>query len=43
MAHLFQTNVVVLTEYDVLAILYYGIYTLKCVLHISFGLITRNL
>ena len=46
-----QTNVVLLIEYDVLAIMYYEINTLKCVLHISFGyrficywsLITGNL
>ena len=45
-----QTNVVVLIEYDVLAIMYYVLNTLKCVLHISFGcriiclsLITGNL
>ena len=36
MAQLSQTNVVLLIEYDVLAILYYKINTLKCVLHISF-------
>ena len=36
MAHLSQTNVVLLIEYDVLAFLYYEINTLKCVLHISF-------
>ena len=46
-----QTNVVLLTEYYVLAIMYYELNTLKCVLHISFGyrvfcywsLITGNL
>ena len=46
-----QTNVVLLIEYDVLAIMYYELNTLKCVLHISFGyrvicywsLITGNL
>ena len=46
-----QTNVVLLIEYDVLAIMYYEINTLKCVLHISFryrficywSLITGNL
>ena len=37
MAQLSQTNVVWLIEYDVLAIMYYEINTLKCVLHISFG------
>ena len=37
MAQLSQTNVVLLIEYDVLAIMYYEINTLKCVLHISFG------
>ena len=51
MAQLSQNNVVLLIEYDVLAIMYYKINTLKCVLHISFGyrvmcywlLITGNL
>ena len=51
MEELSQTNVVLLIEYDVLAIMYYEINTLKCVLHISFGyrvicywsLITGNL
>ena len=51
MAQLSKTNVVLLIEYDVLAIMYYEINTLKCVLHISFGykdicywsLITGNL
>ena len=51
MAQLSQTNVVLLIEYDVLAIMYYEINTLKFVLHISFGhrvicfwsLITGNL
>ena len=46
-----QTNVVLLIEFDVLAIMYYELNTLKCVLHISFGyrvicywsLITGNL
>ena len=33
MAQLSQTNVVWLIEYDVLAIMYYEINTLKCVLH----------
>ena len=33
MAQLSQTNVVLLIEYDVLAIRYYEINTLKCVLH----------
>ena len=50
-AQLSQTNVVCLIEYDVLAIIYYEINTLICVLHISFGyrficywsLITGNL
>ena len=50
-AQLSQTNIVLLIEYDVLAIMYYEINTLKCVLHISFGyrvmcywlLITGNL
>ena len=37
MAQLSQTNVVLLIEYDVLAIMYYEINTLQCVLHISFG------
>ena len=37
MAHLSQTNVVLLIKYAVLAIMYYEINTLKCVLHISFG------
>ena len=37
MAELSQTNVVLLIEYDVLAIMYYEINTLKCVLQISFG------
>ena len=45
------TNVVLLIEFDVLAIMYYELNTLKCVLHISFGyrvicywsLITGNL
>ena len=37
MAQLSQTNVVLLIEYDVLAILYYKINTLKCVLLISSG------
>ena len=32
-----QTNVVLLIDYDVLAIMYYELNTLKCVLHISFG------
>ena len=32
-----QTNVVLLIEYDVLAIMYYELNTFKCVLHISFG------
>ena len=32
-----QTNVVLLIEYDALAIMYYELNTLKCVLHISFG------
>ena len=34
MAKLSQTNVVLLIEYNVLAIMYYGINTLKWVLHI---------
>ena len=46
-----QPNVALLIEYDVLAIMYYEINTIKCVLHISFGyrviyywsLITGNL
>ena len=33
-AQLSQTNVVLFIEYDVLAIMYYEINTLKCVLHI---------
>ena len=37
MAQLSQTNVVLLIEYDVLAIMIYEINTLKCALHISFG------
>ena len=37
MAQLSQTSVVLLIEYDVLAITYYEINTLKWVLHISFG------
>ena len=36
-AQLSQTNVVLLIKYDVLAIMYYEINRLKCVLHISFG------
>ena len=50
MTQLSQFTVVLLVEYDVLAILYYEINTFKCVLHISFGhrviclsLITCNL
>ena len=51
MAQLSKTNVVLLLEYDVVAIMYYEINTLKRVLHISFGykvicywsLITGNL
>ena len=51
MAQLSQTNVVLLIEYDALAIMYYEINTLKCELHIYFGyrincywsLITGNL
>ena len=51
MAQLSQTNVVSLIKYDVLAIMYYEINTIKCVLHISLGyrvicywsLITGNL
>ena len=46
-----QPNVALLIEYDFLAIMYYEINTLKCVLHIFFGyrvicywsLITGNL
>ena len=37
MAQLSQTKVVLLIEYDVLAIMHFEINTLKCVLHISFG------
>ena len=37
MAQVSQTNVVLLIEYDVLAILYYLINTLIWVLHIYFG------
>ena len=50
MAQLSQINVVVLIEYDFLAIIFYEINTLKCVLQIYFGhrviclsLITGNL
>ena len=51
MAKFSQTNVVLLIEYDVLAIMYYEINTLKCVVNIYFGhrvicywsLITGNL
>ena len=37
MAQLSQANVVLLIEYNVLAIMYYEINTVKCVRHISFG------
>ena len=37
MAQLSHTNVVLLVKYAVVAIMYYEINTLKCVLHISFG------
>ena len=37
MIQLSQTNVISLIEYDVLAIIYYEINTLNCVLHFSFG------
>ena len=43
MAQLSQTNVVLLIEYDVLAIMYYEINTLKYVLHISFGYRVRHM
>ena len=36
MVQLSQTNVVLLIEYDVLAILHHEINTLKCLLYISF-------
>ena len=36
MAQLPHTNVVLLIKYNVLAIMYFEINTLKCVLHISF-------
>ena len=50
MAQISRTNVVLLVEYDVVAIMYYEIKTIKCVLHISvvhsvicLSLITGNL
>ena len=42
MAQLSQTSVVLLIEYDVLAIMYYEINTLKCVLHLGF-ILQQNL